>query len=259
MATRAEGTVNRNQIQFEWGAWLDDRKATAPQPRRASLQSTSSGIAPKLTAKVSSSRTTSHSSWPKRTICPCRPTLMSSRRRCCQWQCDLKTEESPACLAAYRGVLNLVLSKRLTLSSNSNTSAFVVPILAGQSTVSRDLHLCAQGVSRPCFSLNYSYTQMCKYLDSVLRERHPDAHTPGEITDDAIIQTPQRRHRVGPVPSVQSGRDPRRINHRSSNARIRRCVPTGPRGAQDIRREGAGDPGQIAQKNVRMERELHPD
>lgn len=259
MATRAEGTINLNQIQFEWGAWLDDRKATAPRPRRASPQTTSSDTVPKLTAKASSSRTTSHSSWPKHTISPCRLISMSRRRRCCRWQCDLHIEESPACLAAYRGVLNLVLSKRLTLSSNSNTSAFVVPILAGQSKISRDLHLCAQGVSRPCFSLNYSYTQMCKYLDSVLRERHPDAHTPGEITDDAIIQTPQRRHRVGPVPSVQSGRDPRRINHRSSNARIRRCIPTGPRGAQDIRRESAGDPGQIAQKNVRMERELHPD
>lgn len=259
MATRAGGTVNLIQIQFEWGAWLDDQKATAPQPRRASLPSTSSDTAQKLDAKVSSSRTTSRSSWPKHMIYPCRPISMNSRRRCCQWQSDLQTEESPACLAAYRGVLNLASSERFTLSSHINMSAFVVPILPVQYNDSRDLHSYPQGVSCPCFSLNYSYTHLCKYFDSVLRERHPDAHTPGEITDDAIIQTPQRRHRVGPVPSIQSGRDPGRFDHRSPNARIRRCIPAGPRGAQCIRRESAGDSGQVAQKNVRMERELHPD
>lgn len=259
MATRAEGAVNLNQIQLEWGAWLDDQKATAPQPRRASLPSTSSNTAPKLTAKVSSYRTTLRSSWPKHTICPCRPISMSSRRRCCRWQCDLQTEESPACLAAYRGVPNLALAECLTLNSHINMSAFVVPILPVQRNDSRDLHLCHQGVSCPCFSLNYSYTQLCKYFDSVLRERHPDAHTPGEITGDAIIQTPQRRHRFGPVPSIQSGRDPRWFDHRSPNARFHRCIPARSRGAQDIRRESAGDSGQVGQKNVRMERELHPD
>lgn len=248
MATRAGGTVNLIQIQFEWGAWLDDRKATAPRPRRASPPTTSSDTAPKLTAKASSSRTTSHSSWPKRTIYPCRLISMSRRRRCCRWQCDLHIEESPACLAAYRGVPNFVSSKRLTLSSDINTSAFVVPILAGQNKNSWDLHLCAQGVSCPCFSLKYSYTQMCKRFRSTLSERQPNALNPGEPAGDAIIQTPQRRHRVGPIPSIQSRIHPRRGIDRPSHSCIRRGLPSGSRRAQDVCRKSPRDSGQIGQK-----------
>ena len=260
MTTRATGTINLNQIQFEWGPWLDDQKATAPLPRRASLPSTSSDTATKLDARISSYLTTSRSSWPKRTIYPCRPTSMSSRRRCCPWQSDLQTQETPACLAAYRGILEITSYARSALSSHINTSAFVVPILPGHSFEVRDLQPRLQGVSTPCLSLIYSHTQLCTRIDSAMRGRQPDALTPGENSGDAsILQTPQRGHRVRSVPSIQSGRRPRRRNHRASHARICRRVSEGSGRTQNLRGTSQGDQRQVAQKNVRMERELHPD